>query len=55
MIATDPKAHKKYIGMRQAKRTIEKIERRQRLGKPKPTDKQALINARATLAKWQQS
>lgn len=55
MTATDPKAHSRYIGIKQAKRTIAKIERRKRLGKERPTDKQLLINAKNTITKLENS
>lgn len=45
--------HKRIIGIKQAQRTIAKILRRQRLGTERPTDKQALINARVILNKWE--
>lgn len=51
MATSDPKAHSRYIGIKQAKRTIAKIERRKRLGKERPTDKQLLINAQNTIKK----
>lgn len=51
MATTDPKAHSRYIGIKQAQRTIQKIERRARLGKPKPTDKQLLISSKNTIRK----
>jgi hypothetical protein len=51
MIATDPKAHSRFIGIKQAKRTLQKIERRRRLGKARPTDKQLQLNCEATIRK----
>lgn len=48
-----PKSHSRYIGIKQAKRTIAKIERRKRLGKERPTDKQLLINAQNTIKKME--
>lgn len=51
MATIDRKAHSRYIGIKQAKRTIQKIERRQRLGHERPTDKQLLISAQATIRK----
>ncbi len=49
MQTIDPKAHSRYIGIKQAKRTIQKIERRKRLGNQRPTDPQLLQSAQATI------
>ena len=46
-------ARKRRIGIKQAKRTIEKIERRITLGIAKPNDEASLRAARQTLKKWQ--
>ena len=50
-VKDDPKAHSRYIGIKQAKRTIQKIERRARLGKARPTDPQLLESAKNTIRK----
>jgi hypothetical protein len=51
MATVDPKAHSRYVGIKQAKRTLQKIERRRRLGKERPTDKQLQLNCEATIRK----